>query len=228
MKKIVLCLSILGLITSCSKSNINLENLSKKKNDSSGEASSNKISSSHPIAKVDSSTPLTLSLLDNSSSPVTSKPTASKSTNQVNESNRVDSSLIPIKFSIQYKNGNGNNQIAVFLDLNQDFTKDFIENQIPSIKDTTINVFIVGGDDEAIEKIYCSDNKIQSLSAYLNHLKIENQDRNCDKDGLDYYKKYYQDTLSQKTLPIVIFSDGNLVDNALSANSSIINQYLGE
>lgn len=150
---------------------------------------------------------------------------ASEAVENVKNNSKIDVTLIPIKFSIQYKNGTGQNQIAVFLDLNQSFSKNFISD-ISNISNSTVNVFLSNGDQEAIDKIYCSEDQKQSLSAYLNGLKIDNNNRNCNKDGLDYSNKYYQDYLSSKSLPLVIFSDGNFVESAFNANSELINKYL--
>lgn len=204
------------LISSCSKEKNNLSFL--KKDNSKPIASKivkTNSSNSLVIVKENSSNNIT-SVLNNSSEPV--KTTTSSD-------NKVDITLIPIKFSIQYKNGTGSNQIAVFLDLNQDYSKDFI-NSISSINNTTVNVFMINGDQEAIDKIYCSDNKQQSLTSYLNNLKIDNSNRNCDRDGLEYSSKYFQNNLQDKTLPVIIFSDGNVVENATSATPDLLNKYL--
>lgn len=210
-KKNALFAILIGLtLISCSK-NENKINFNKKENSSSNL----KVTSSKPINKLNSSSNLN-SVISGNSSEVVSK---------VKTSSMIDVTLIPIKFSIQYKNGNGQNQIAVFLDLNQPFSKSFISD-IGNISNSTVNVFLSNGDQEAIDKIYCSEDQKQSLSAYLNGLKIDNNNRNCNKDGLDYTNKYYQDYLSTKSLPILIFSDGNFVESAFNANSELINKYL--
>lgn len=222
MKKIILITTILSaFLISCSKNEDKLNFLDKDKTKpNSSKEITKKVNASNEI----SSSPKSdiFKKINNASEPISGKEVNSNKDN----GNKIDVSLIPIKFSIKYKNGSGENQIAVFLDLNQDFSKTFIAN-IPNIKNSTINVFLENGDQEAIEKIFCSSEQNQSLNSYLNGLKIDNSDRNCNKDGLDYSNKYYQDYLSQKKLPLIIFSDGNFVENATGANSDLINQYLG-
>lgn len=217
-KKIIFLILSSFLLISCSKEK---SNLNFKKKEASKEVASKVISSSTFVEKntpIESENKLNL-LINNSESNLISE------SNQKKNSPMIDVSLVPIKFSLKYKNGGGLNQIAVFLDINQDFSKQFIEN-ISKIQNSTINVFLINGDQSIIEKIYCSDDQKQSLDSYFNGLKIGNDDRNCNKEGLEYSQKYYQDVLNNDQLPIVIFSDGNLVVNAKNADYELINQYI--
>ena len=216
-KYLILLLTSLFLC-SCSKNNDKINFLNKSKKNQSSEPVKKTASLPISIKKQQSSAPI-LNVFDNKSD------SSEVVTQSKHDPSKIDVSLIPIKFSIQYKNGTGENQIAVFLDLNQDYSKTFIEN-IPKINNSTVNVFLANGDQEAIEKIYCSEDQKQSLISYLNSLKIDNANRNCNKDGLEYSNKYFQDYLNDKKLPILIFSDGNFVENSINANSDLINQYL--
>lgn len=231
------------LIISCSHSGSDTDTTEDKISELISKRSSseviNKNDASNVLIKNDSSDvilqnesqSLTSQLSNNDSSGVLdeklkqdSSQTITKDSENTSQINKIDVSLIPIKFSIQYKNGNGSKNIAVFLDLNNDYSKQFI-SEIPEIKNTTVNVFMANGDDSIIDKIYCSEDPKQSLSSYLNSLKMDSNNRNCDKDGLEYINKYISNNLSDKQFPIIIFEDGNFVENATNATPELINKY---
>lgn len=139
---------------------------------------------------------------------------------------KIDVSFIPTQFAIQYKTESGFNQIAVFVDLNSNFSRDFVSN-IDKIKNSTIYIFPILGDDEYIEKIFCSNDQFNSLYLYINNKSMQSTDRNCNKDGIEYYQKYYQENFNLTDLPVIIFQNGNYVKNANNANYDLINEYLG-
>lgn len=227
--KILLTVIISSFIAACSKS----ENISGKLKKQPNSSDSISINSSSPtiqkdLKKQNSSEDLALEnkLLDNLKSNSSDSLSQNKSLNNVSDDDlkKIDISLIPVKFGLNFQNGASTHSIAVFVDINQSYTKVFLEN-ISKIDNTTVYLFPINGDSENLEKIYCSEDQKQGLISYLNGLKIENNNRNCDKDGLEYSLKYFKDTFKDKQTPIIVFDDGNYVYNAVNANFNLINEY---
>lgn len=145
--------------------------------------------------------------------------------NSSSAQNKINVGLIPTKLSINYVNGSGKHQVAMFLDITQDYSK-YIINNISSINDSSIYVFLIGDDDnELIDKIYCSDDQKSNLYLVINNKQISSANRNCNKDGLTYYKQYFSSNFSKDKLPIIVFGDGSFVENADKANTNLINDY---
>ena len=63
------------------------------------------------------------------------------------------------------------------------------------------------------------------MEKYLNNQKITNENMNCNKDGIHYVNEYIKNYFSKKDFPIIIFDDGNYVENTYNATPQLINLY---
>lgn len=215
--KIVISFLMSTLIIGCNDNKLDLTNKPK--------------SNTSSVTKKISSSPTKKEILLNSSTPLKNNVfrsvelSSNIDTNSSSEQNKINVGLIPTKLSINYVNGNGQHQVAMFLDINQDYSK-YIINNISAINDSSIYVFLIGDDDnELIDKIYCSDDQKNNLYLVVNNKQISSANRNCNKDGLTYYQKYFSSNFSKDKLPIIVFGDGSFVENADKANTDLINDY---
>ncbi len=215
--KIVISILMSTLIIGCHDNKLDL---TKNKKINSSTTAKKTSSSAYKESKLlNSSMPLKNNIFENVESPSNIESNSSSSQNKINVG------LIPTKLSISYVNGNGKHQVAMFLDITQDYSK-YIINNISSINDSSIYVFLIGEDDnELIDKIYCSDDQKSNLYLVINNKQISSANRNCNKDGLTYYKQYFSSNFSKDKLPIIVFGDGSFVENADKANTNLINDY---
>lgn len=152
------------------------------------------------------------------------------------DTNSVDISMIPLQYStINQINLNTNHRTAIFSNIDSEYTK-YLVNNISNVTTTSVYLFTPSGDDEFVEKIYCSskDNesniefRANALKSYVNSLSIKENNRNCDKDGLILTRNYLIQNFGSdynSKLPIVIFDDGKFVLNANNASYELINEY---
>lgn len=210
-KYTIITVTLSLMMTGCNKNNTNNLKIPKQTTSSS-------IESSVKTVKVESTNNIFLE-----SSNINEVKNIIESSN-ITTTQKIDVSQIPINFAITYLNGNNNHQVAVFLDTEQEYSK-YIINNVSEIKNSNIYVFLITGDNEYIDKIYCSENKNNSLYLYLNNKQINQSNRNCDKDGLNFYQTYFKNNYNITELPIIIFGDGNIVKNAINATPNLINEY---
>lgn len=142
--------------------------------------------------------------------------------------NKINVSLIPTDFAFTF-NPSAKHKITVIGNLENNFIQRFVNNDIEQLKDTTVYLLIVSSNQDEVEKlsqIYCSPNKLAAINTFYSSNQIENQNKNCNKDGLNYTQSYVENNLSKYQLPVIIFEDGNIVNNSMNANAALINQYL--
>ncbi len=217
MKKIIILLSF--ILLSCSNDNkLNLKNKLNKKNNSEPniKIQASNINKNNTV-KIES-TNETLKTLNLN----IEKPNFESST--IKDKKLIDISMIPTIFSFKYEQKENNHSLALILTLDNLYLKNFINN-INKIKDTNIYILILSENDNIFNKIWCSENREIALEKYLNNQKITNENMNCNKDGIHYVNEYIKNYFSKKDFPIIIFDDGNYVENTYNATPQLINLY---
>ncbi|HET9642289.1 MAG TPA: DsbC family protein [Burkholderiaceae bacterium] len=137
---------------------------------------------------------------------------------RVNKLMAFDFSELQLKDAIVWKNGNGRRKMAVFVDPNCGYCKQF-ERSIVELKDVTVYTFLIpilGGDSpQKARAVWCSNDSITTWREWMLHGKAPMRAMGaCDASAIDrnlaFATKYRIDGT-----PAIIFENSTRVQSAL-------------
>lgn len=141
----------------------------------------------------------------------------------ITQLSKIDFNQLPLDLAIKVVNGTGERKLAIFSDPDCPYCQLFEQKIAPNLKDTTIYTFLfplpnhpnAKGD---AKKIWCSKDRAKTWTAWMRDRKALPADDKCDTSDLDKVYRIATEVVQLEVTPTLILSNGQILAGALPAD----------